>query len=329
VTGTERMDVVTIGEAMALLVAETPGPLAGVQRFVRSCAGAELNVAVGLSRLGWRVGYVSRVGADPFGEHLLATLDAEGINREHVQVQPEYSTGFMLKSQELTGADPQIAYFRKGSAASHMGPQDLPEATLCAARYLHITGISMALSDSMLELVQAMVLKARAAGVQVSLDPNLRPRLWASTQVMSDCINRMAASANTVMPGLQEGQLLTSRTTPQDIAAYYLDAGADHVVVKLGPRGAYAATHDTKAWVPGFQVSQVVDTVGAGDGFAVGVLSGLMGGLSLPNAVLQGNAIGARVVQFVGDSEGLPTPEALAAALQAPRWSEADLRKSL
>ncbi|MDZ7937513.1 MAG: sugar kinase [Rhodoferax sp.] len=328
-TNLNTLDVVTIGEAMALLVAETPGPLAGVDRFVRSCAGAELNVAVGLSRLGWRVGYVSRVGADPFGEYLLATLDAEGIDRRHVQVQAQYSTGFMLKSRELAGADPQIAYFRKGSAASHMGPEDLPEATLSAARYLHITGISMALSDSMLELVRAMVLRARAAGVQVSLDPNLRARLWASPQVMTDCINRMAALAHIVMPGLQEGQLLTGRATPEEIAAYYLDAGADQVVVKLGPRGAYAATQSARTWVPGFQVGQVVDTVGAGDGFAVGVLSGLMDGLPLVEAVVRGNAIGARVVQFVGDSEGLPTPEALAVALQAPRWSEAELRDSL
>lgn len=323
------VDVLTVGEAMALLVADTPGPLAGVERFTRSCAGAELNVAIGLRRLGWRVGYVSRVGADPFGEYLLGTLDAEGIDRQHVRVHALHPTGSMLKSRALDGADPQIAYFRRGSAASTMGPEDLPQASLGSARCLHITGISLALSDSVLALVQAMVHEARSAGVRVSFDPNLRPRLWPSTQVMTDCINRMAALASVVMPGLQEGQLLTGLPTPQEIAAYYLDLGVPQVVVKLGPRGAYAATRHGHAWVPGFRVDRVVDTVGAGDGFAVGVLSGLLDGQSLEDAVLQGNAIGARVVQCVGDSEGLPDRAALVQALQAPRWSESELRNSL
>ena len=314
--------VVTVGEAMALLVAQTPGPLATVEHFSRTSAGAELNVATGLSRLGWRVAYVSRVGQDPFGDYLLVTLDREGIDRSHVQVDAQHPTGFMLKSCEPDGQDPQIAYFRKGSAASHLGPGDVPADVLNGARWLHLTGISVALSDSVRALVHALVQQARAAGVSVSFDPNLRPRLWPSQTAMVAGLNAWAAQADLVMPGLSEGQLLSGQTTPHDIASWYLDQGARQVVIKLGPRGAYAADSTGRATVPGFQVPRVVDTVGARDGFAVGVLSALLESQSLADAALRGNAIGARVVQFVGDSEGLPNPEQLAAASPQPRVGE-------
>ena len=313
------MDVLTVGEAMALLVADTPGPLASVEKFTRTSAGAELNVAVGLSRLGLKVAYVSRVGNDAFGQFLRHTMQAEGIDPQHVQVDAQHPTGFMLKSCELNGDDPKIEYFRKGSAASHMGIQDSPVEVFAKVRRLHVTGISPALSDSVRELVLHMVAQARAAGVAVSFDPNLRPRLWPSQVFMVQCLNAIAAQSDLVLPGLSEGQLLTGQDTPQDIAAYYLDHGAQQVVIKLGPQGAYFASHAQQGLVPGFQVERVVDTVGAGDGFAVGVISALLDGESLAQAALRGNAIGARVVQFRGDCEGLPNRMQLAEQLQHAR----------
>lgn len=315
----QPFDVLTVGEAMALLVAQQPGALASVSHFARSSAGAELNVATGLARLGWKVGYVSRVGADPFGEYLLATLDQEGIDRSHVTVDARYPTGSMLKSCETDGRDPQIAYFRQGSAASYLGPEDAPADGLKGVRWLHLTGISVALSDSLRALIALLLQQARAAGVSVSFDPNLRPRLWSDQVSMVRGINHWAVQADLVLPGLSEGQLLSGQSTPHDVAAWYLDQGVRQVVIKLGPQGAHVADATGHYAVSGFQVPRVVDTVGAGDGFAVGVLSGLLEGQSLAGAALRGNAIGARVVQFVGDSEGLPNSEQLAQALRMPR----------
>ena len=122
------LDVVTIGEAMVLFIAEQPGALSQAASFRRATAGAELNVAVGLARLGLRVGYISRVGQDSFGEHLLSFMAHEGIDCQHVHVDAAHSTGYMLKSLAGAGADPQIEYFRKGSAASHMGPHEIGRA---------------------------------------------------------------------------------------------------------------------------------------------------------------------------------------------------------
>jgi 2-dehydro-3-deoxygluconokinase len=313
-------DVVTMGEAMALMIARQPGPLEAVREFERATAGAELNVAVGLSRLGFRVGYITSLGQDSLGRHLRAFMQDEGIDLRHVRQDERYPTGFMLKQMVADGSDPQVEYFRRGSAASHLSQLDLPRPgdPFQHARLLHLTGISPALSDGCAELAMGLARQARAAGRLVTFDPNLRPRLWPSQAAMVAAINALASQADVVMPGLAEGRLLTGRQSAADIAAYYLERGARHVVVKLGPEGAYAVSagsgqgtgHSTGQitgqFVPGVPVRAVVDTVGAGDGFAVGVISALLDGLSLRDAAARGNAIGARVVQYRGDCDGLP-----------------------
>ena len=299
-----QLDVITVGEPMVQFAALQPGALHEVETFTRITAGAELNVAIGLSRLGLRVGYVTRLGRDSFGRFLEASLERDGVDRRHVVIDADHPTGFMLKSLASDGSDPQTEYFRRGSAASHLRVTDIPRDA--AARHLHLTGICVAISTSARELVFDMAGEARAAGRSVSFDPNLRPSLWPSQQAMIECLNRLAALSDWVMPGLAEGRLLTGCDSPEAIAAFYLERGARCVTIKLGPQGAYFAGPQVSGYVPGVAVPKVVDTVGAGDGFAVGVISGLLEGLALADAVARGNAIGARVVQFPGDCDGLP-----------------------
>lgn len=300
-------DVVTVGEAMALLMARQPGPLAGVSEFERSPAGAELNVSVGLSRLGYRVGYISRLGKDSLGRNLLDFMAAEGLDLRHVRVDQHHPTGFMLKSMALDGSDPEVEYFRRGSAASRMSRADIPSGAFMQARLLHLTGISPALSDTCRDMALTMAAQARGAGRIVTFDPNLRPRLWPTQSAMIETVNALAGLADVVMPGLAEGKLLTGCGEAAGIAEFYLARGARQVVVKLGPQGAYYASAAGRGIAPGMPVSKVVDTVGAGDGFAVGVISALLEKLPLEAAAARGNAIGARVVQYRGDCEGLPT----------------------
>jgi 2-dehydro-3-deoxygluconokinase len=312
------LDMVTVGEAMALFIAGQTGPLEHVSSFCRAAAGAELNVAVGMSRLGFSVGYVSRVGKDSFGRGLLDFLASHGIDQGCVAIDPTHPTGFMLKSLQLDGADPQTEYFRRGSAASHLARDAAVEAYCGRARLLHLSGISPALSASSRELVFALAAQARTQGRTVSFDPNLRPALWPSQEQMVQTLNDLAARADLVLPGLAEGRLLTGCQSAQDIARFYRDRGARQVVVKLGPDGAYFSGPDEQGLVPARWVAEVVDTVGAGDGFAVGVISALLEGLDLRQACHRANAIGARVVQFPGDSDGLPDRTQLAQAMRAP-----------
>lgn len=306
------LDVVTVGEAMAMFVACETGPLEDVAQFTRQVAGAELNVAIGLSRLGLKVGWVSRVGDDVFGRFVRKQLEKEQINAGQVTVDNRFPTGFQLKSKELGGKDPKVEYFRKGSAASHLSVADFNPDYFGAARHLHLSGVAAALSESSLALSKFAASEMRKAGKTISFDPNLRPVLWSSEQKMRQEINALAFAADWVLPGLSEGQLLTGQQTPESIADFYLSHGVKAVVIKTGPDGAwFKSASGEQAQVAACKVENVVDTVGAGDGFAVGLISGLLEGLSLELAVKRGNKIGSLAVQAVGDSEGLPTREQL------------------
>lgn len=303
----------TYGEAMALFIADQTGDLAGVDRFTKRVAGADLNVATGLARLGFKVGYVSRVGDDSFGQLILNTLANEGIDASHVSVDARYPTGFQLKAKAEAGADPKVEYFRRGSAASHLSEEDFDASYADQADYLHLTGVAPAISPSSCQLALKLAHHFRDAGKTVSFDPNLRPTLWPSQEAMIATLNQLAALSTWVLPGLSEGQLLTGHTTPEGIADFYLAMGVRGVVVKLGEAGAYFASADgERGHVPAVHVETVVDTVGAGDGFAVGVISSLAEGRTLAQAAARGALIGALAVQVIGDSEGLPTRAALA-----------------
>ena len=313
-TAPDTLDVLSIGETMALLVAQETGPLAQVQHFSKRLAGADTNVAIGLARLGFRVGWISRLGADSFGTYVRQTVEAEGVDTSQVEVDPQRSTGFMLKSRSVDGADPAIEYYRRGSAASQLAPEHLKPAYALHARHLHTTGITPALSSAACELVAHAMQTMRSAGRTVSFDPNLRPSLWPDTATMRATLNALARHADWVLPGLSEGELLTGQKTPADIAAWYLDCGARAVVIKLGAEGAYFRTASGESGVvPGVHVAQVVDTVGAGDAFAVGVVSGQLEGLSWTQSMQRANWIASRALQVIGDMEGLPRRDELPA----------------
>jgi dehydrogluconokinase len=309
-----KIDILSFGETMAMFVAEHAGELAQVSHFEKHIAGADSNVAIGLARLGFNVAWLSRVGDDSLGRFVIDSLQREGVDCRHVAVDPAYPTGFQLKSRELDGSDPRVEYFRRGSAASHLSVADVsPE--LLSARHLHATGIPAALSGHTRELSWHLMTAMREAGRSVSFDPNLRPSLWSNQTQMISEINRLAVLAHWVMPGLAEGALLTGYEDPDDIAAFYLDQGVEAVVIKLGAKGAYYRTHLDQGFIAGVPVTHVVDTVGAGDGFAVGVISALLENQGFAQAVARGNWIGSRAVQSRGDMEGLPLRAQLPATL--------------
>jgi 2-dehydro-3-deoxygluconokinase len=305
---THSLDVITYGEAMAMFVAAETGPLCDVAQFTKRAAGAELNVATGLARLGLKVGWMSRVGADSFGDFVHSVLAQECIDAQCVATDARYPTGFQLKSKNDDDSDPTVEYFRRGSAASHLSIADFRRDYVLGARHLHLSGVAPAISATSRELAFMLAREMRAAGRTISFDPNLRPTLWGSEAEMVATLNELAGFADWVLPGINEGRILTGADDPATIARFYLARGARGVIVKLGAEGAYFETNEgARGHVKAQPVANVVDTVGAGDGFAVGVVSALLEGRSLAEAAARGNRIGALAVQVIGDSEGLPT----------------------
>ncbi len=316
---TLSLDVVLFGEAMAMFIADDYLPLEAADHYTRAVAGAEVNVSVGLSRLGYHVGWMSRLGNDPLGKYLLSQLQQAGVDTTRVLVDDVYPTGFQLKSRVLAG-DPQVIYFRKGSAASHMAPNDEDDAYLGSARHLHVTGIPPALSDTCRQYTYHVIEQAHMRGTSISFDPNLRPSLWKSVDEMREVLNDLAIRADWIFPGLSEGSILTGYTKTEDIAKFFLDQGVKLVALKVGAAGSCLFTNSQRYDLPIFPV-QVVDTVGAGDGFAVGMISGMLEGLPPLKCLERGNAIGALAAMSSGDMDGLPNREMLNQFLQLNQQS--------
>lgn len=306
--------VLCFGEPMALFIAEEEGPLEDVVKFHKSLAGAELNVCIGLVRLGHKVSYVTRLGDEPLGWYIKKFLKKEGIGTEYVTFDSEYNTGFQLKKPVSEG-DPYVVNYRKGSAFSHFPSSEIENIDFSDVKIIHITGIPPALSLNCREATFRLIEKAKEHNLFITFDPNLRPMLWESEETMIKTINEIASQCDLILPGLKEGEVLTGKTTPEEIADFYLEMGVEGVIVKLGDKGAYAKVGSQTYYHPGFKVT-VVDTVGAGDGFACGIISGKLEGLSLEEAVIRGNAIGAIQVTSISDNEGLPTREELNQFLQ-------------
>lgn len=304
------------GEPMGLLIAQSEGSLDSVAGFTLAVAGAEFNVATGAARLGHFVSYLTKLGNDPFGTRITNTLTANKIDSSNVLTSYTNTTGFMLKSKVSKG-DPEIFYFRKGSAASTLDASDVEKIDFSKFDYVHLTGIFPALTDSTRAAMMALIKKAKELGLFISFDPNLRPQLWPSQEVMVKTLNELASYADLVLPGCGEGKILCGSEEPSKINDFYRSLGARMVVTKLGPDGALVREGDNEYKVPGFVIDKVVDTVGAGDGFACGVITGLMEGLSLEKAVERGAAIGAIQCTFAGDNEGLPTQEQLKEFMQS------------
>lgn len=309
-------NVILIGEPMGLFISNEYGELEDGKTFSKGIAGAEVNVGTGLARLGFEVDFLTKLGKDPFGQYIYKYLQDERIGTEYITFDEELNTGIMLKNKTKEG-DPITAYYRKGSAFTNFSIEDVMDIDFSEVRLLHVTGIPPAVNRVTRGAVYHLMAKAREAGTFITFDPNLRPELWKNEETMIKVLNNMARYANVVLPGISEGEKLTGSRDKETIAQFYLDMGVEYVVIKTGSDGAFIRKQGQEMKnVPGFAVKEVVDTVGAGDGFAVGVISGYLDGLDMENSVLRGNAIGSLQVQNQGDNEGLPTRDELEKYIQ-------------
>lgn len=306
--------VLTVGEPLVVFASqEQDATLSESQTFKKYPAGAELNVAVGIAKLGYECEYITQIGDDPFGVFLRSELKKAGVGTKYVRQVKTGLTGIQFK-QLVTKGDPNTIYYRRHSAATQVTVESFETVKVHSNDFVHITGIFPAISTGARQLTDYLINEARSAGATITFDPNLRPSLWADENTMITNVNSLALTANIVMPGLEEGQLLTGQQEPDGIANFYLQQSPTilAVIIKLGPEGAYLKLREKSGRViPGFTASRVVDTVGAGDGFDVGVLMGMMAGKSLPDAVTRGNAIGAMAIQKQGDNEGYPNKQQL------------------
>ncbi len=311
-------DIVTFGETMVLFLAETAGPLREATRYGRFIAGAETNVATGLCRLGHSAGWISRLSDDELGRAVAFRLRGEGVDISRAKVDPEAPTGLMIRERRELGPL-EVIYYRKGSAASRLTPDDLDAEYIRGARYLHLTGITPALSATCRATSFAAATIAREAGVPVVLDPNLRFKLWSREEARTT-LRELTQQADILLPGLEEAEFLTGESDPDTAARAFLDLAPSlkMVVMKLGTEGSMVVTREERVHVPATPLPRVIDPVGAGDAFAAGFYAGQLRGFGLAETLAVANRCGAWATTAPGDADVFPRWDEVASAAAMP-----------
>lgn len=298
-------DVITIGESLVLFSPVNTGSLKYVEYFRKQLGGAESNFAIGISRLGCKAGWISRVGDDSFGDYILSIIRGEGVDISKVKIDKTSSTAVYFKEfNELNGT--KVYYYRNGSAASKIEPDDLDEDYIASAKYLHITGITIALSESARTTVLKAIEIAHKNNIKVSFDPNIRKKL-CEKNLLRKYILEVINKSDIVLPGYEEAKFLLGDYKPDQLCRKILELGPKIVAMKLGKEGCLVADKNKLIHINATKVKKVIDTVGAGDGFDAGFIYGLLKGWDIEKCGKLANDIGAIVTTVNGDIEGLPT----------------------
>jgi 2-dehydro-3-deoxygluconokinase len=292
-------DLLTVGEAMAVAAPDPPRPLREGPRLALGVAGAEANVAAYLARLGQAVAYVSRVGADPFGELIAAFLTESGVTC-FLEVSADHPTGVYFKDPSPEGT--RVHYYRAGSAASTM--DETIWSTPWDARIVHLSGITPALSASCAAFVSTGLASRPIADALYSFDINYRPRLWPVSQAAPE-LAALANRADVVFVGLDEAATLWGVRTPSEVRMVLPSCRT--LVVKDGAVGATSFTPSGEFFVPAPAI-EVVEPVGAGDAFAAGYLFGVLHEAKEDDRLRLGHAIAAVALTTVGDVGLVPSP---------------------
>lgn len=297
------MDILTIGEP--LMEFSEIGNSENRSHYLPGYGGDTSNFVIAAARQGASVGYLTRVGADTFGDQFLNLWKNEGIETNLVTQDPDAHTGIYFITHTEEGH--QFAYYRKGSAASLLKPEDITEEAIKSNRLLHVSGISQAISDTACDAVFKAIEIARSNGVIVSYDPNLRLKLWPLSRARA-VIHATAQQADIFLPSLEDVQQLTGVEDPDQIVDYYLNLGVKLIVLKLGKKGVMIASSEERQLVEGFTVD-TVDATGAGDTFDGAFITQFLRGCTLLEAAKYANAAAALSTTGYGAVYPIPNKE--------------------
>lgn len=299
------LDVITMGETMVAMTAENAGSIKYADRFTKHIAGAESNFAIGITRLGFKAGWISKVGDDPLGDFIDFFVRGEGVDVSELKRDYERPTGLMIK--EILSKDrARVYYYRQNSAASAITASDINEEYLKQAKYIHLTGITPALSKSAREATFKVLEIAARHKIKISFDPNIRKKLWQDQAKMKSEILKIMKQADIILPGIEEAEILLGIKDSQKAAEKFYQLTGGIIVIKLGEEGSLFYDGKKMKRVPAYKIEEVVDPIGAGDAFAAGLIAGFLKGMPIEEAVELANLLGAYCVTVKGDIEGLP-----------------------
>jgi len=302
-------DIIAIGETLIDFVSLRKGfPLWRAPGFLKAAGGAPANVAAGLGKLGVNVGFIGKVGDDPFGVFLKKTLEQCQVDTRYLFMSSQYRTTLAFVSLTEEG-ERDFVFFRHPGADMMLSPEEIEEDYIKGAKILHFGSISLINEPCRSATLRALEI-AKRNGLLISYDPNLRLSLWESAERARKGINLGLEYADIVKLNEEELEFLTSKSSPQGCEEI-LRGGRKMVAITFGERGCYYCTGEGRGYVEGFKVN-VVDTTGAGDGFVAGMLCKVLEFWDdFPGKGEEifrfANAVGALTCKKRGAIRGLPT----------------------
>lgn len=302
-------DLLCLGEPMLEFNRQPAGP-DGRVLYLEGHGGDTSNAAIAAARAGASVGMVTAIGTDGPGDSFLALWAAEGIDTTTVRRNPDAPTGIYVVTHDARGH--HFTFYRANSAAARYRAADLPEDAIRAARILHLSGISQAISETACDAAFRAMQVAREAGVRISYDTNLRLRLWPAARAAA-VIHAAIGMADIALPSLDDATALTGLTDPDAVADFYLRL-CPTVLVKCGAAGCLVATREGRTRIAAHRVT-AVDATGAGDTFAGALLARLLAGDALEDAARYANAAAAIATTGYGAVAPIPRAEAVRAVL--------------
>ena len=282
--------------------------------YLQGFGGDSSNFAIAAARQGASVGYLSALGDDDHGRLLRALWDAEGVDHSLVRTDPAAFTAIYFVTHDAAGH--HFSFLRSGSAASRMTPEQLPNERIAAAKVLHLSGISLAISASACDTCYAAIDIAKAAGVKVSFDTNLRLKLWPIARaraVMTDIMRR----CDICLPSLDDVAAISGQRDPEALVDWCLELGAKVVALKLGDQGAIVADAQQRHRLAA-HACKPVDATGAGDTFGGAFVARLLAGDDLLAAGRYASVAAALSTEGYGAVEPIPSAEKVRAALRTP-----------
>jgi 2-dehydro-3-deoxygluconokinase len=306
------LDIVALGEPMVEFnqTGERDGRL-----YLQGFGGDTSNFAIAAARQGARVAYLSAVGDDPYGAMLRALWDREGVDHAGVRTNAQAFSAIYFVTHDARGH--HFHFFRAGSAASRMVPADLSLQTIRSAKLLHLSGISLAISESARETGFAAMAAAREAGVAVSFDTNLRLKLWSLD--LARAVTESALRRCTIaLPSYDDMTVLTGLSAPDAIVDHCLALGARTVALKLGADGAIVADSQQRNRIAPHRCTPV-DATGAGDTFGGTFIARVVAGDSPLEAGRYAAVAAALSTEGYGAVEPIPRAADVRRAMAADR----------
>ncbi len=298
-----KYNVLTIGDGMITMDPIGKGPLRYVTHFERKVGGAELNFAIACARLNLNSTWISRLGKDEFGRHIYNFARGEGIDTSYVYLMENYSTSVNFKQVNEDGSG-KTFYYRQSSPTETLTVEDMEEEIFNGISLVHLTGVFMAIDQRNVDITYRILEIAHKKGIPVSFDPNIRLKLW-DIEDARRAYERVFPYVDVLLTGLDEIELIIEASSKENLESFAEKYNITELVIKDGGNGA--TLYKGNNWINQDALKvNVVDTVGAGDGFNAGYIYSYLNKRSDAEKLLFANAVGGLVTTVKGDNEGLP-----------------------